>query len=166
MTADERELQSYAAQLGALLRERGWTVTTAESCTGGWIAKVLTDIPGSSQWFTRGFVTYSNAAKTEMLGVPAAELETHGAVSEPVVEALATGAAQAAASECAVAVSGIAGPDGGVPGKPVGTVWFCWLLPGLMKTQMRVFIGDRDAVRRQSVAAVLEGLLAELRAAK
>jgi nicotinamide-nucleotide amidase len=166
MTPDDSQLRALAVRLGELLRERGWTVTAAESCTGGWIAKVLTDIPGSSQWFTHGFVTYSNDAKRDMLGVPAAELRAHGAVSETVVAAMAAGAAQRAGSECAVAVSGIAGPDGGSPAKPVGTVWFAWLTPGISQAQVQVFAGDRDAVRRQSVAAVLERLLADLGTAK
>ena len=162
MSAADGELQQLAAKLADRLLARRWTVTTAESCTGGWIAKVLTDIPGSSQWFTRGFVTYSNDAKTQMLGVSASDLETHGAVSEPVVEAMARGAARRAGSECAVAVSGIAGPDGGTPEKPVGTVWYGWLLPGRVSTRLSVFDGDREAIRRHSVAAVLGGLLADL----
>jgi nicotinamide-nucleotide amidase len=159
MPAD-KQLQARAARLGDLLLERAWTVTTAESCTGGWIAKVLTDVAGSSQWFSRGFVTYSNEAKAEMLGVPPADLEVHGAVSEQVVAAMVAGAARAARSECAVAVSGIAGPGGDVPGKPVGTVWFAWLAPGVLETRMQCFDGDREAVRRQSVARALEGLTA------
>jgi len=160
VTANDGDLQARAAQLGALLLERGWSVTTAESCTGGWIAKVLTDVAGSSQWFDRGFVTYSNEAKSEMLGVPAAELAVHGAVSEAVVAAMAAGAAQRAGSQCAVAVSGIAGPGGAAPDKPVGTVWLCWQVSGRIQTRVQRFDGDRDAVRRQSVAAALEGLLA------
>lgn len=157
---DDSELQDLAAQLGELLLERAWTVTTAESCTGGWVAKVLTDVAGSSQWFTRGFVSYSNEAKTEMLGVRPGELAAHGAVSEHVVEAMVTGAALAAASELAVAVSGIAGPGGAAPGKPVGTVWFAWRAPDLMRTRLERFDGDREAVRRQSVAVALDGLIA------
>ena len=158
-------LQQLATQLGGLLLARGWSVTTAESCTGGWISKVLTDVAGSSQWFARGFVTYSNEAKTEMLGVPAADLEVHGAVSEPVVEAMVRGAAETAVSELAVAVSGIAGPDGGMPGKPVGTVWFAWQAPGLIRSRLEHFEGDREAVRRQSVALALDGLIAIFEAA-
>ena len=153
-------LQQLATRLGGLLIERGWSVTTAESCTGGWIAKVLTDVAGSSQWFARGFVTYSNEAKAEMLGVPSDVLETHGAVSEPVVVAMARGGAQAAHSELAVSVSGIAGPDGGTPDKPVGTVWFAWYSPTGIETDVHRFAGGREDVRRQSVAAALEGLIA------
>lgn len=162
---DDEELQARAAQLGALLIERGCSVTTAESCTGGWIAKVLTDVAGSSRWFARGFVTYSNAAKAEMLGVPQSDLESHGAVSEPVVEAMAAAAAAAAGAEFAVAVSGIAGPDGGLPGKPVGTVWFAWRSPDRIDTRVRSFDGNREAVRRLSVAAALEGLIAAVTSA-
>jgi nicotinamide-nucleotide amidase len=157
-TADAA-LMRLAERLGALLIERGWSVTTAESCTGGWISKVLTDVAGSSRWFARSFVTYSNEAKAETLGVPADVLATHGAVSEPVVTAMARGAARAARCELAVAVSGIAGPDGGVPGKPVGTVWLAWRSPAGIETVVRRFAGDREAVRRQSVKAALEGLI-------
>lgn len=156
---NDAALQSLATQLSELLLERGWSVTTAESCTGGWISKVLTDVAGSSLWFARGFVTYSNEAKAEMLGVPSDVLDTHGAVSEPVVIAMALGAARAAHCELAVSVSGIAGPDGGVPGKPVGTVWFAWHSPAGIESEAHQFAGDREAVRRQSVAAALEGLI-------
>lgn len=159
MIASDAALQREAARLGELLRARRWTVTTAESCTGGWIAKVLTDVAGSSQWFARGFVTYSNQAKFEMLGVPAADLETHGAVSERVVASMVAGASLGANSDCAVAVSGIAGPNGGTPDKPVGTVWFAWLAGDRVVTRVAQFDGDREAVRRQSVAVALEGLI-------
>ncbi|MGD2166627.1 MAG: nicotinamide-nucleotide amidohydrolase family protein [Gammaproteobacteria bacterium] len=165
MSPQDQELENLAAQLGELLLERRWTVTTAESCTGGWIAKVLTDVPGSSQWFTRGYVTYSDAAKSEMLGVPPAEIATHGAVSEAVVEAMAVAAAQGATSDLAVAVSGIAGPGGAVLKKPIGTVWFAWCAPGLLRARMQHFEGDREAVRRQSVAVALDGLIAVCEAA-
>lgn len=161
---NDAELTERAKQLGELLRERGWAVTTAESCTGGWVAKVLTDVAGSSQWFARGYVTYSNEAKFEMLGVPAADLETHGAVSEEVVAAMVTGASLAANCECAVAISGIAGPGGALPGKPVGTVWFAWLSAGRIQTQTDCFAGDREAVRRRSVAVALDGLIEAARA--
>lgn len=157
--ADDVALQREATRLGELLLERGWTVTTAESCTGGWIAKVLTDVAGSSQWFARGYVTYSNEAKFEMLGVPAADLETQGAVSERVVASMVAGASLGANSDCAVAVSGVAGPGGGTPDKPVGTVWFAWLAGDRVVTRVANFDGDREAVRRQSVAVALEGLI-------
>ena len=162
MTSDAALLHS-AERVGEALLTRGWTVTTAESCTGGWIAKVLTDVAGSSQWFARGFVTYSNDAKSDMLGVSDETLARHGAVSEQVVLAMAAGAARAARAECAVAVSGIAGPGGAVPGKPVGSVWIAWQSPAGAQTQLFEFAGDREAVRRQSVVAALQGLLAELR---
>ena len=159
----DAELKHAAEKLGAMLLERGWSVTTAESCTGGWIAKVLTDVAGSSQWFMRGFVTYSNEAKVDMIGVPEAVLAEHGAVSEAVVEAMANGAASQAGAELAVAVSGIAGPGGDVPGKPVGTVWVAWRSPARTQTHEFRFDGDRESVRRQSVAAALEGLIRAVR---
>ena len=159
---NDAALQSLATQLSELLLERGWSVTTAESCTGGWISKVLTDVAGSSQWFARGFVTYSNEAKAEMLGVPSDVLDTHGAVSEPVVRAMAEGAREASGAELAVAVSGIAGPHGESPGKPVGTIWIAWASAAGTHAEHNVFAGDREAVRRQSVAQALRGLLAEL----
>jgi len=162
----DRELQDLAERLGVALVARSWTVTTAESCTGGWIAKVLTDVAGSSQWFTHGFVTYSNEAKAEMLGVSREALRTHGAVSQDVVEAMTAGAAQRARSDCAVAVSGIAGPGGAAPGKPVGTVWLCWRAAGRVSTRREHFSGDRESVRRQSVAAALSGLLEAVEGAR
>lgn len=136
---------------------------TAESCTGGWIAKALTDIAGSSQWFTEGFVTYSNGAKMRRLGVPAAVLRTHGAVSEAVARAMARGALIRSGAQVAVAVTGIAGPDGAVPGKPVGTVWMAWAVKRGRKVQvsglLKHFQGDREAVRRKTVRAAMVGLL-------
>jgi len=138
-------------------------VATAESCTGGWIAKVLTDIPGSSRWFEEGFVTYSNAAKMRSLGVPDRVLANSGAVSEAVVKAMARGALLRSAAAIAVAVSGIAGPGGAVPGKPVGTVWLCWAVRHgsrtRVSTELRHFRGNRDAVRRKTVRVALQGLL-------
>lgn len=155
-------LADAAGRLGAALRAAGAKLATAESCTGGWIAKVVTDIAGSSEWFGAGFVTYSNAAKTEMLGVDAGVLAEHGAVSEAVVRAMAAGAKRRAGAELAVAVSGVAGPAGGTPAKPVGTVWFAWDTPAGIETEHRRFAGDRDAVRRRAVARALEGLEAAL----
>lgn len=138
---------------------RRW-LAVAESCTGGWLAKCLTDRAGSSGWFERGFVTYSNAAKQEMLGVPAQTLERHGAVSEATVLAMAAGALAHSRADLAVAISGIAGPGGGLPGKPVGTVCFAWAdRDGLRRAETRHFAGDRAAVRRQSVTHALQGLL-------
>ncbi len=136
---------------------------TAESCTGGWISKALTDVPGSSEWFETGFVAYGNGAKTALLGVLPAELEQHGAVSEAVVKAMALGALERAGADIAVAVSGIAGPDGGTPGKPVGTVWLAWAWRRgqsvHVQARRKSFKGDREAVRRKSVAGALSGLL-------
>jgi nicotinamide-nucleotide amidase len=156
-------LLRLAARVGRRLAADRQTVTTAESCTGGWIAKALTDVAGSSQWFLDGLVTYSNQSKIALLGVPAAALLKFGAVSEATVRAMATGALQRAGAERSVAVTGIAGPGGAVPGKPVGTVWLAW---GVRRgrrvhvvVELRRFRGDREAVRRKTVRAALEGLL-------
>ena len=153
-------LGALARAVGAALLARGWRAAAAESCTGGWIAKALTDVPGASQWFTTGYVTYANDAKARELGVAAEMLATHGAVSEPVVAAMATAARERARVDIAVAVSGIAGPDGGTPEKPVGTVWFAWAYPEGLASETRRYPGDRDAVRRFAVAHALEGLIA------
>ncbi|MDW8845726.1 nicotinamide-nucleotide amidase [Erwinia sp. MMLR14_017] len=152
----DSELMQLGKQVGQSLLQRKATVTTAESCTGGWIAKVLTDIAGSSQWFERGFVTYSNEAKQELVGVNDESLARYGAVSEQVVCEMAEGALQQAKADYALSVSGIAGPDGGSPEKPVGTVWFGFAAAG-KKTlaQRQVFTGDREAVRRQATACAL-----------
>ena len=148
--------------LADALQRRGWMMATAESCTGGLIAAACTDLAGSSAWFERGFVTYSNAAKTELLGVPAALIAAHGAVSEPVARAMAEGALAHAHAQAAVAVTGVAGPAGGSPEKPVGTVWFGWCVDGRATTELRRFDGDRAAVRAQTVAHALRRLLALL----
>jgi nicotinamide-nucleotide amidase len=133
---------------------------TAESCTGGWIAKCLTDIAGSSQWFERGYVTYSNVAKEQALSVSAQELATHGAVSACIAERMASGALAASGADIAVAVTGVAGPDGGTPLKPVGLVWFALAQRGAhVRSQEARFAGDRDAVRRAAVATALQLLL-------
>jgi nicotinamide-nucleotide amidase len=147
------------------LLARGWRAATAESCTGGWIAKALTDVPGSSLWFTTGYVTYANDAKVRDLGVPEELLAAHGAVSEPVVAAMAAMAKDRACADVTVAVSGIAGPDGGSAEKPVGTVWFAWAFPDGLKSEARRFTGDREAVRRFAVAHALEGLVGAAAAA-
>ncbi|MEY1661616.1 CinA family protein [Isoalcanivorax beigongshangi] len=152
-----------ARQVGIALAARGWMMTTAESCTGGGIAAAITDIPGSSAWFDRGFVTYSNDAKQALLGVAATTLATHGAVSEAVVLEMAEGARKASGAQCAVSVSGIAGPDGGSAGKPVGTVWLAWAFEGRPSEAQRFrFAGDRAAVRAAAVQAALAGVLARL----
>ncbi|WP_338557685.1 nicotinamide-nucleotide amidase [Erwinia sp. E_sp_B04_7] len=150
------ELMQLSTEVGQHLSRLKATVTTAESCTGGWIAKVLTDISGSSQWFERGFVTYSNQAKQELVGVTASSLENYGAVSEQVVREMAEGALLQAKADFAVSVSGIAGPDGGTAEKPVGTVWFGFAVSGKETLAVRqVFSGDREAVRRQATAWAL-----------
>ena len=157
---DDVALETLAGELGRRLLARGLKLVTAESCTGGWIAKCVTDIAGSSEWFERGYVTYSNEAKRENLGVSADSLSLHGAVSEQAVREMAMGAAQRGQAPLAVAVSGIAGPDGGSADKPVGTVWIAWHWPDRHITARSFrFDGDREAVRRQAVAAALQGLL-------
>lgn len=144
--------------VSARLAARGWMLATAESCTGGLIAAACTDLAGSSTWFERGFVTYSNDAKTELLGVPANLIGTHGAVSEPVARAMAQGAVAHSRAQVAVAVTGVAGPGGGSADKPVGTVWFGWCVGGDTVTQVRRFAGDRAAVRAQTVAHAVRRL--------
>ena len=134
-------------------------LATAESCTGGWIAKVITDVAGSSEWFDRGFVTYSNESKQEMLQVSSKALDQHGAVSQPVVEQMVEGALLNSKADTAVAVSGIAGPGGGTEEKPVGTVWLAWGRKGsATRSICRHFPGNRDEVRMQTVIAALQGL--------
>jgi nicotinamide-nucleotide amidase len=154
-SAGDTELYELAEQVGRELRDAGWRIVTAESCTAGWITKALTDVPGSSQWVDSGYVTYSNAAKKRDVGVSARTLAEHGAVSEATVREMANGALRAAGVEMAIAVSGIAGPDGGTAEKPVGTVWFAVATleaQGPTATcELRQFSGDREDVRRQSV---------------
>ena len=165
----DSELMQLSERVGQALKAQGATVSTAESCTGGWIAKVLTDIAGSSAWFERGFVTYSNEAKSQMIGVSEATLAEHGAVSEPVVRAMVQGAVMRSHAQVAVAVTGVAGPTGGSPDKPVGTVWLGWCTPGgpVHQGQAHVttacchFPGDRAAVRQATVQHAL-GKLAQL----
>lgn len=155
----DSELMHLSERIGQALKGRGATVTTAESCTGGWVAKVITDIAGSSAWFERGFVTYSNEAKSQMIGVKPATLEQHGAVSEPVVVEMAIGAIKAARADYAISISGIAGPDGGTASKPVGTVWFGFAsAAGEGITRCECFSGDRENVRRQATAYALQTL--------
>ena len=154
-------LQEELHSLATALRARGWRMATAESCTGGLIAAACTSLAGSSDWFERGFVTYSNEAKTAMLGVPAALIQAHGAVSEAVARAMVEGALQQAPVQLAVAVTGIAGPGGAVPGKPVGTVWLAWGTAGgagEIHAERLQLPGDRAAVRGATVAAALQRL--------
>jgi len=163
MNAADLELLHVAERVGRRLLRRGQFVTTAESCTGGWIAKALTDVAGSSDWFGEGFVTYSNEAKAHTLGVPRAMLKREGAVSEAVARAMAAGALERTGAAVAVAVTGIAGPGGAVPGKPVGTVWFCWAQSRGSHVNFRVerkrFRGSREVVRRSTVRWALARLL-------
>ncbi|EGV18962.1 CinA family protein [Thiocapsa marina] len=152
-----------AARLAELMLRSGLRLAVAESCTGGWLAKVATDLAGSSAWLDRGFVTYSNAAKQEMLGVRAETLVAQGAVSEAVVAEMALGALRHSQAEVAVAISGVAGPGGGSPEKPVGTVCLAWAWPeGQVATRRFHFDGDRDSVRRCSVQAAIDGLVERL----
>jgi nicotinamide-nucleotide amidase len=158
------EFSELSERVGKRLLRQHKLVATAESCTGGWLAKCLTDTAGSSGWFERGFVTYSNAAKQELLGVTGATLEVHGAVSEPTVLAMAQGALAHSRAQVAVAISGIAGPGGAVAGKPVGTVCFAWCeAGGRSRVETRRLAGDRNGVRAQSVRHALDGLLDLLR---
>jgi nicotinamide-nucleotide amidase len=163
MKDSEVELMHLAERVGRHLLKEGRHAATAESCSGGWIAKALTDIAGSSDWFVEGFVTYSNESKVRRLGVPRAVLQRHGAVSEATVRAMAAGALRRSNAQVAVAVTGIAGPGGAVPGKPVGTVWLAWATRrrGAIRvaTALRRFRGDRETVRRKTVRAALQGLL-------
>lgn len=159
------DLQTLSESVGAQLLSRGEWLATAESCTGGWVAQSITAIAGSSAWFDRGFVTYSNAAKQEMLGVTEATLERHGAVSEATARAMAQGAIAYSRADWAIAITGIAGPGGGSPEKPVGTVCFAWAQrDGGCEAQTCVFAGERAAVREQSVIHALRGLLARIEA--
>jgi nicotinamide-nucleotide amidase len=151
--------KALVSELADALRTRGWRMATAESCTGGMIAAACTDLAGSSDWFERGFVTYSNAAKSDLLGVPDSLIDTHGAVSEPVARAMALGAKANAPVELSVAVTGVAGPGGGSVAKPVGTVWLAWCTAEGLWAERCLFAGDRAAVRRATVARALQGLL-------
>jgi nicotinamide-nucleotide amidase len=163
VTVDDVELAKRVDTLAIELMDRGWSMATAESCTGGWIAKCCTDRAGSSAWFERGYVSYSNAAKHDLLDVDAAVLEDNGAVSREVALQMAAGARRRAGVQAALAVTGIAGPDGGSAGKPVGTVWFAWAVDGKpVEAERVVFAGDREAVRRQTVAHALQGLINRL----
>ena len=153
------------AELSAALLARRWCLATAESCTGGLVAACCTSLAGSSDWFERGFVTYSNAAKVADLGVDDGLIATHGAVSEPVARAMARGAAAAAQVQAAVAITGIAGPSGGSAAKPVGTVWFGWCVEGQVQAQCQRFDGDRAAVRAAAVEHALAGLCTRVAAA-
>ena len=159
----DAELYELAGRVADALKARKLMMAAAESCTGGWIGQAVTMVPGSSNWFDRGFVTYTNEAKQDMLGVSAETLKQFGAVSEQAVREMAAGALARSRAHIAVAVSGVAGPGGGSPDKPVGTVWLAWAEKGGNPTAKSIrFYGDRDRVRRQTVMAALEGLVAML----
>ena len=151
---------ALAAELGRLLRARGFRIATAESCTGGLVAAAITSVPGSSEWFERGFVTYSNDAKAELLGVPRETIAANGAVSEPVARAMAEGAVAHSRAQCALSITGIAGPDGGTDDKPVGRVCFGWAFPGEPAvTTTKRFDGARQAVREAAARAAMQGFV-------
>ncbi|MDE2387765.1 MAG: CinA family protein [Betaproteobacteria bacterium] len=146
--------------VGDRLSQRGWMLVTAESCTGGWAGQAVTAVPGSSDWYERGYITYSNNAKCEMLGVQQATLDRHGAVSPQTAQEMATGALTRSHAQISVSITGIAGPDGGTATKPVGTVCFAWATQdGLVQQETHYFTGDRESIRRQAVATALQGIL-------
>ena len=154
-----QDLIKLVDELATVLLERGGKIATAESCTGGLIAKSMTDLAGSSDWFERGFVTYSNAAKTDMIGVPESVIKEYGAVSEAVANAMAGGTLRYSAADCSIAVTGVAGPAGGSPDKPVGTVWIEVAVEDQMFTQKYLFAGDRDAIRQATMLQAIQNLL-------
>ncbi|MDM8560363.1 CinA family protein [Candidatus Parabeggiatoa sp. HSG14] len=153
-----RELDHLAAELGAHLQQNNWHLVTAESCTGGWLAEAVTAIAGSSAWFDRGFITYSNVAKQEMLGVSSETLAKYGAVSKQTVLEMVNGALAHSHAQVGVAISGIAGPSGGTPDKPIGTVWIAYAVPHNVYAQHNYFRGGRFSIRQQAVMTVLERL--------
>lgn len=155
-------MDQLAKRLGGRLKSANQMLATAESCTGGWAAQVVTSVSGSSAWFDRGFVTYSDAAKQELLGVRAETLRAHGAVSEQTAREMARGALERSRATVAVSITGVAGPTGGTPEKPVGTVCFGWARGDEVRSETRLFAGDREGIRRQSVIVALEGVLRAL----
>jgi nicotinamide-nucleotide amidase len=155
-------MDQLARRLAVRLKGANATLATAESCTGGWAAQVVTSVAGSSAWFDRGFVTYSNAAKQEMLGVRPETLSVHGAVSEETAREMARGALQRSRATVALSITGVAGPGGGSREKPVGMVCFAWSRGGEVRSETRHFTGDRESVRRQSVILALEGVILAL----
>ncbi|OLN27915.1 hypothetical protein DVDV_1880 [Desulfovibrio sp. DV] len=159
----EEVMRQLAGTLGEALSARGWMLGCAESCTGGLLASVLTDAPGASSWFGGGVVAYANGIKRDVLGVPQAVLDTKGAVSREAVLAMARGARGVLRADVAVAISGIAGPTGGTPQKPVGTVWMAWEGPDFTDVRQFLFAGDRLAVKRLAVVEAMEGLLVRIR---
>lgn len=152
----EKKIMELAAQIGAQLKAQHKKIATAESCTGGWLAQAITSVAGSSAWFDRGFITYSNEAKHDMLGVSADLIKKCGAVSEEVVKAMAEGALKNSLADISIAITGIAGPEGGSPEKPIGTVWFAWVEKNAdIKTSRQIFQGNRTAIRSQAVSFAL-----------
>lgn len=157
---DDMTLEDLARDVGSALAQQGLMLASAESCTGGWLGQTITSIAGSSVWYERGFITYAVISKREMLGVSSTTLEQYGAVSEETAYEMAEGAIARSHAQVAVAVTGIAGPDGGTAEKPVGMVCFAWLVKdGLARTETRYFSGNREAIRRQSVAGALQGVI-------
>lgn len=159
LSISEHDTPDLVGLAADLLQKKGWMLATAESCTGGLIAGACTDLAGSSAWFERGIVSYSNAAKIELLGVPEALIAVHGAVSEPVARAMAEGAIARSRAQAAVAVTGVAGPTGGSPDKPVGLVWFGWSVGGVLSSERQLFAGDRAGIRAASVRHALQTLV-------
>ena len=156
----DEELVGLARELGDKLHARGWKLATAESCTGGWVGQLVTSLPGSSHWYERGFITYANAAKVEMLGVPPETLAAHGAVSEETAMAMAAGALKRSHAQATLAITGIAGPGGGTPQKPVGLVCYGWALAdGTVISSTCRLDGDREEIRSRAAAAALRGLI-------
>jgi nicotinamide-nucleotide amidase len=154
-----KQIYQLAERTGEILQQGGCMMAAAESCTGGWLAKMVTDVPGSSQWFDRGYVTYSNQSKIDMLGVSSATLDSHGAVSLEVVAEMAEGALEKSQAGITIAISGIAGPDGGTKEKPIGTVCFAWAMKdGSIRTEQQQFFGNRSEIRQQAVVHALSGI--------
>jgi len=156
-------IEALASQLGLLLADKNKKIATAESCTGGWVAEAITQVAGSSEWFDRGFVTYSNDSKKQMLGVKLRTLNQQGAVSQKAVEEMAVGALKKSKAQFSVAISGIAGPSGGTDEKPVGTVWLAWNIEGVVDSSLAMLPGERRDVRAAAVTLALQGLLVRLR---
>lgn len=157
------DLEQMTTQVANFLLERHWKFSSAESCTGGWLAKCCTDIAGSSTWFDRGFITYSNQSKQEQLNVQPQTLENFGAVSEQTALEMARGCLDVSNSEISISITGVAGPDGGSKDKPVGTVWIAWATSFSAKAELHHFSGNRDAVRRQAVYTALNGIIKNAR---
>lgn len=159
------KINTLAKKVGTSLQEKNLILVTAESCTGGWLAQAITSIPGSSSWFDRGIISYSNSAKQEMLGVKAETLEQYGAVSQQVAEEMAKGALKHSQADMSISTTGIAGPTGGTPEKPVGLVWFAWATKNTIQSQSQLFHGDRTSIREQAVEFALQHLIDTIEAA-